>query len=111
MGIFEQISQSVMGTGSTWDLLVLAVKLVVLLFIIQFVREKFGNSWFATLLTFVFAYIILFQAWAIFGPIMIIYMLIMFGFTGLAMDLAIAKPWAGNAAGSHSAQFAKKRMF
>ena len=84
-----------MGSGSTWDLIMLAIKIVVLLFIIQFVRERFGNSWFATLLIFGLGYIVLFQAWAIFGPIMIIYMLIIFGFTGLAMDLAISKPWSG----------------
>ena len=107
--IIGQVLKSIIGGGSTIDLLILAVKIVVLLFIIQFVRERFGNSWFATALVFVLGYIVLFQAWAIFGPIMIVYMLIVFGFTGLAMDLAIAKPWAGNAMGSQSAQQANKR--
>ena len=111
MSILDQIFDSLMGSGSTIDLLVLAVKIVVLMFIISFVRERFGNSWFATLLTFVLAYIVLFQAWVIFGPIMIIYMFIIFGFTGLAMDLAIAKPWKGTASDAHSAKRAKQMRF
>ena len=111
MGIVDQIIQSIMGSGSTLDLLVLAIKIVVLLFIIQFVLERFGNSWFATLLVFVLGYVVLFQAWSIFGPIMIIYMLIIFGFTGLAMDLAIAKPWAGNALGAQSSKRAKQQRY
>jgi len=110
MGWIDQVFKSMLGSGSTWDLLMLAFKLVVLLFIIQFVRERFGNSWFATALTFVLAYIVLFQAWAIFGPIMIIYMLIIFGFTGLAMDLAIAKPWAGHAIGTQSSKMARRMI-
>jgi len=107
MSWIDKVFQSVAGSGGTWDLLILAVKMVALLFIIQFVRERFGNSWFATLLTFGAAYIVLFQAWAIFGPIMILYMFIIFGFTGLAMDLAIAKPWAGHAGSGLSAKRAR----
>ena len=87
--------ESILGTlGNDINLLVLGFKLVILLFIIAFVRGRLGAGPIVTILVFLFAYIILFtEYFAIFGPAMFIYLFITFGFISLLFDLAIAKPW------------------
>ena len=78
-------------------LLMLAFKVVILLFIVGFVRSHFGDSQLATILMLAIGYIVLFQQWYIFGPMMLIYMFIIFGFGAILMDLAITKPWTKHA--------------
>ena len=76
------------------NLIILGFKVVILLFIIQFFRNRFGNSPLVTLLVAGVAYIFLFTNYfKIFGTMMFIYFFIILGFTSILMDLALAKPW------------------
>ncbi len=76
------------------NLIILGFKIVILLFIIQFFRNRFGNSPLVTLLVAGVAYLFLFTKYFnIFGPMMFIYFFIILGFTSILMDLALAKPW------------------
>ena len=78
------------------NLLILGFKIVVLLFIVQFVRGRFGGGPIVTILILVLGYVMLFSNLApIFTTAMFIYLFIIFGFSMLVMDLVIAKPWAG----------------
>jgi hypothetical protein len=80
----------------TVNLLILGFKIVVLLFIVQFVRGRFGGGPIVTILILVLGYVMLFSNLApIFTTAMFIYLFIIFGFSMLVMDLVIAKPWAG----------------
>ncbi len=83
----------------TLDLVILGFKIVVLLFIVQFARNRFGGGTLVTVLILVLGYIMLFPLWPIFGPMMFIYLFIVFGFSMLLMDLVIAKPWARGGGG------------
>ena len=76
-------------------LLTFAFKIVILLFIIQFFRNRFGDTPIVTILVAGMGYLFLFTDYfyIIFGPMMFIYMFITFGFTTILFDLAIAKPW------------------
>jgi hypothetical protein len=75
------------------DLLIFGFKIVVLLFVVQFVRSRFGGGPIVTILVLVIGYIVLDKMWPIFGPMMFIYLFILFGFTALMFDLAMATPW------------------
>jgi hypothetical protein len=80
----------------TVNLLILGFKIVVLLFIVQFVRGRFGGGPIVTILILVLGYVMLFSNLApIFTTAMFIYLFIIFGFSMLVVDLVIAKPWAG----------------
>jgi len=80
----------------TINLVILGFKIVVLLFIVQFVRGRFGGGPIVTILILVLGYVMLFSNLApIFTTVMFIYLFIIFGFSMLIMDLVIAKPWAG----------------
>lgn len=93
-------------------LLTLAFKIVILLFIIQFFRNRFGNSPVVTLLVTGMAYLFLFTDYFyyLFGPMMFIYMFITFGFTTILFDLAIAKPWKKMDMGGGDKEEGKVRM-
>lgn len=79
----------------TINLVILGFKIVILLFIVQFVRGRFGGGPIVTILILVLGYVVLFSNLApILSTAMFIYLFIIFGFSMLVMDLAIAKPWA-----------------
>ena len=93
LGIFDALNP-LAGLEEDINLLILGFKLVILLFIIQFFRNRFGNSPVVTLLVAVMAYVFLFTDYFfVFGPMMFVYLFIIFGFTSILFDLAIAKPW------------------
>ncbi|RLG21832.1 hypothetical protein DRN74_00175 [Candidatus Micrarchaeota archaeon] len=77
------------------NLAVTGFKIIVLLFVIQFIRSHFDAGPIPVLLTLIIGYIFLFQYWEIFGPIMLVYFFIIFGFVSVLLDIAIVKPWAG----------------
>ena len=93
MGFFDFLNPF-SGIQAELNLLLFAFKIVILLFIIQFVRNRFGSGTIVTLLVLGLGYVMLFTDYfLIFGPMMFIYMFIAFGFISLLFDLAIAKPW------------------
>jgi hypothetical protein len=74
--------------------IVLAFKIVVLLFIISFVRSRFGGGPLATAVAFIIGYVALFTDYFyFFGPIVLIYLFIAFGFVYMLLDIVIVKPW------------------
>lgn len=81
----------------TINLIVFGFKIIVLLFIVQFVRGRFGGGPIVTILILVLGYLFLDYMWFFFGSMMAIYLFIAFGFSMLIMDLVIAKPWARGA--------------
>ena len=85
-GIFEELG---------W--LMIGFKIVVLIFIIGFVRARFTDNTLVTILTLGLGYIVLFQYWYLFGPMMLIYLFIIFGFSAVLVDIAITKPWTKHA--------------
>lgn len=87
-------------------LIIMGFKLVILLFIISFVKSRFGGGPVVTVLVFVLGYVMLFTDYfVLFGPIMFIYLFIIFGFTSIIFDLAIAKPWKKMKAGGTDTHF------
>ena len=95
----DWILQPITDLKQTIDLVILGFKIVVLLFIVQFVRGRFGGGPMVTILILVIGYIFLFQMQYIFLPMMFVYLFIVFGFSMLIMDLVIAKPWARGGGG------------
>jgi hypothetical protein len=77
------------------SLVVLGFKIVFLLFIVQFVRARFGGGAMVSILILVLGYVFLEYLAPIFLPMMFLYLFIAFGFSYMLMDLVIAKPWAG----------------
>jgi len=90
----DWILQPITDLKQTIDLMVFGFKIIILLFIVQFVRGRFGGGPMISILIMVVGYIFLEYMWPIFGPMMFIYLFIMFGFSAIVMDLVIAKPWA-----------------
>lgn len=81
------------GVAQSIDLFILGIKVIVLLFIISFVRSRFGGGPIVTVMVVVLGYLLLFQYSLFFIPGMLIYILIMFGLGGILMDIMITKPW------------------
>jgi hypothetical protein len=100
----DWILQPITDLKQTIDLVILGFKIVVLLFIVQFVRGRFGGGPMVTILILVIGYIFLFQMQYIFLPMMFVYLFIVFGFSMLIMDLVIAKPWARGGGGGEETQ-------
>ena len=99
--VLEQIFGIFSSIGAKASLLVLGFKLVFLLFIVQFLRNRFGHGPIITVGTLILGYILLFTNYFfVFGPIMFIYLFILFGFTSILFDLAIAKPWKSSPGGN-----------
>ena len=64
----------------------IVLKIFVLLTIISFVQNHLGRGALGLAVMGVFAWFILFDAWALFGGIYILYMLLMFGIAGIMVD-------------------------
>ncbi len=69
------------------NLVILGLKIVVLLFIVGWVRGHVGGGRLGTFILLLVGYLILFPYWHLFGPLAILYLLAITGVTGLAMDL------------------------
>jgi hypothetical protein len=107
----DKILGPFMGVKESIDLLFLAFKIVVLLFVVSFVRGKFGGGPIVTVLILVLGYIILFQYWMFFGPLMLVYLFIVFGFTAILFDVAITKPWQGHGGEMPGGEMGENRDF
>jgi len=64
----------------------LVLKIFVLLTIISFVQNHLGRGAVGLAVMGIFAWFILFDAWALFGGIYVLYMLLMFGIAGVMVD-------------------------
>lgn len=64
----------------------LVLKIFVLLTIISFVQNHLGRGALGLAVMGIFAWFILFDAWAFFGGVYLLYMLLMFGIAGIFVD-------------------------
>ena len=68
------------------DLVMTGLKILVLLFIVGWVRSRLGGGLIATIVMLFVGYFVLFPYWFLFGPLSIIYVLAIVGASGLVMD-------------------------
>ena len=76
-----------------WDILSdfdLVMKIFVLLTIISFVNNHIENQNLKLIVMALFAYFLLFDLWQLFLPVYGLYILLMFGFGGILVDLFFA---------------------
>lgn len=97
-GFFIDLGQSfagILGSGCHFvpncDIILIGFKIVMLLFIVGWVRGHLGGGIIATLVMLFMGYFMLFDFFFIFGPLAAIYILAIVGVTGLAMDLVFTK--------------------
>lgn len=69
----------------------LAIKIFVLLTIIYFVRNHLGGGLISTIVILIFAYFVIFAKWHLFGPLYIIYIIMVLGVGGIFMDFFFLK--------------------
>ena len=94
-GIFNALSK--IGFGSLYKavpqlgFLMIGLRIVVLLFLIGWVRTHMGGGTIATVVMLVIGYFMLFKYWYLFGPLAIIYLLAIFGAMGLITDFLFTR--------------------
>ena len=86
------------------NLLILGLKIVMLLFIIGWVRGHLGGGMVATIVMLFIGYLALFQYFYLFGPMTIVYLLVIMGVGGLVQDLAFGSSMYGIGAEAEMAQ-------
>jgi len=91
--------QTLLGTGLSsmggicglipyCELVLLGFKIVILMFIVGWVRSHLGGGLVATIVMLFLGYLALFQYFYVFGPITILYLLVIMGATGIIQDFA-----------------------
>ena len=70
----------------------LILKLFVFMTIVSWVRNHLGTGALSWILIAGMAYFIMFDGWALFGPIYVLYMLLMFGISGILIDFFFIAP-------------------
>jgi Na+-translocating ferredoxin:NAD+ oxidoreductase RnfE subunit len=71
--------------------LMIGFKLVLLMFVIGWVREHMGGGMVAAVVTLVLGYLALFPFFYIFGSMLIVYLIMILGFVNIVQDLAFGK--------------------
>ena len=82
---------SLCGILPQCTLVILGLKVVVLLFLIGWVRSHLGSGILPTLAMLVIGYLILFQYWFLFGPLSIIYIIAILGGLNLFVTFIFTK--------------------
>jgi hypothetical protein len=91
--------QSIIGSGMSsmggicsflpyCEMVLLGLKIVMLLFIVGWVRSHLGGGLVATIVMLFLGYLALFQYFYIFGPLTLLYLLVIMGFAGVIQDFA-----------------------
>ena len=73
------------------ELVMLGLKIVMLLFIVGWVRGHLGGGLLATIVMLFLGYLALFQYFAVFGPLTLVYLLVIMGAGGVITDLAFGR--------------------
>lgn len=102
-----------------FNLVILGLKLVILIFIVGWVRVHIGGGRWGTFIMLLIGYLALFKYWFLTGPIAIIYLLAISGITGLAMDVVFTRQYytsgkgglAGMEGGERDAEYANNPAF
>ncbi len=74
-----------------FNLVMLGFKVVVLVFIVGWVRAHIGGGRLGTFIMLFLGYLLLFRYWALTGPIALLYLMAITGITGLAMDIVFTR--------------------
>lgn len=77
------------------NLILIGFKLVLLMFVIGWVREHLGGGMVASVVILVLGYLALFPYFYIFGPMLLVYLIMVMGFVGVVQDLAFGKGFYG----------------
>ncbi len=84
--------------------ILIGFKLVLLMFVIGWVREHLGGGMIASVVILLLGYLALFPYFFIFGPMLVLYLFMIMGFTGIIQDMAFGKGYYGlGAQESHGA--------
>ncbi len=75
-----------LGFGELFGDFNFVLKLFVLITIISWVRNHFGNSAISWAIILGVSYFVLFANWALFGSIFVLYLLLTIGITGIIID-------------------------
>ena len=73
------------------ELVLLGLKIVMLLFIVGWVRSHLGGGLVATIVMLFIGYLALFQYFYMFGPLTIVYLLIIMNVGGMITDFAFGR--------------------
>ena len=73
------------------DFLMIGFKIVLLMFVIGWVREHLGGGMIAAVVTLILGYLALFPFFYIFGPMLLVYLLMILGFVNIIQDFAFGK--------------------
>ena len=71
------------------------IKIFVLLTMVSFVKNRLGTSALSIILMTGMFFFIFFDFWALFGPIYILYMLLIFGVSGIIIDFFFVSQMGG----------------
>ena len=94
------------GIKNDISMLMLAFKIVVVLFLIQFLKERITNGALMSLFLIACGYVMFFTNYSIvFQLFMVMFLALTFGFTQVLMDLSITKPWVKQEEGGHDQNF------
>lgn len=83
------------GLGDIFADFNFVLKLFVLITIISWVKNHFGNSAISWALMLGVSYFVLFDLWAVFGTIFVLYMMLTIGVTGIIIDYFFLTQQAG----------------
>ena len=87
MGFFDFIGQ----IGETFDLIMLGFKVVLLLFIVGWVRNHLGGGLVAAVVIIIIGWFVFFEYFFIFGPMFVVYLVLIVGGSSVIMDLAFGR--------------------
>ena len=81
----------VCGMSKECEYLILGLRVVVLLFLVGWVRSRMGGGLIATVVLLFVGYLVLFQFWWLFGPLAIVYLAAMYGALGMFITFLFTK--------------------
>jgi Na+-translocating ferredoxin:NAD+ oxidoreductase RnfE subunit len=77
------------------DLIVIGFKIVLLMFVIGWVREHLGGGTIASIVMLILGYLTLFPYFYLFGPMLAVYLVIMLGLANIIQDLTFGLGFYG----------------
>lgn len=94
--LFGQIDRVLVNFIPQYNIVKLGFRILILLYIIAFVREKFGGGTLGTVAALVAAYVFIFEL-PFLQFAVLAYILLTMGVSGILMDLSLANPfkWIG----------------
>jgi hypothetical protein len=78
------------GLGEFYTDMQFAIKILAFLIIVNFVRARVGFGFLSSFLTMFLTYYVLFEQWDLFGPLTIMYLIMLFGIIRIFQDVYFA---------------------